>query len=75
MIDFGANCYFSSTTIIFNNQKIMSTDVFNLNEPCPRPAILRDTELAIYNGFNFQVPYWNLVPTGVLCIYTVGSLV
>ena len=71
MIDSGANCYFLSTKI-FNNKSIMSTDVFNLNEPCP--AILLDTELRIYNGFYFPVPYWNLVCTGVLCVYTVGAL-
>ena len=71
VIDSGANCYFPSTKI-FNNKSIMSTDVFNLNELCP--AILLDTELRIYNGFYFPVPYWNLVCTGVLCVYTVGAL-
>ena len=45
----------------------MATDVFTLNKACP--AILLDTELSF-----FQRPYWILVRTGVLCVYTVGAL-
>ena len=40
------------------------------DEACP--AILLDTE---YLKWIFLVPYWNLVCTSVLCIFTVGTLV
>ena len=64
----GANCYFSSTAL-FNTKNIIATDVFNLNKACP--VILLDTELST-TDFNFKD--WNLVSTGILCVYTVGAL-
>ena len=70
MINSGANCQFSITAI-FNNNNITAKDVFNLNKACP--AILLDIELSTRDFV--QRHYWNLVLTGVLCVYTVGVLV
>ena len=65
MIDSGENCYFSSTTI-FNNKNIMSTDVFNLNEACI--VILLDTELSTMDFIlKYLIGIWYAF--GTVCIH------